>query len=326
MAETQITIADIVSDYGAYYIPGNANTNNLIRLQKQPTVTTGFATPIITDATIYRAPQAYMDEIIQPWQSQYTAKGGITFKPNDLPTYKIKIDTGFAPDILEESYLGFFTQLSEADRAKWPFVKWFIEVYILEQQKEDLENQAYGKGVYVAPTPGTAGAAKDSMNGLVKLIDDGIAGTNTAHSLINAVALSNPITRATAFDGIEEFVENIDELLLSKKMILGCDPKVARWYFKDRRDTLGANANYNDKNAKRIDDYENVEWAPMPSLAGTGIVFATPKKNFVHIRPKKLMNPIKVESAKRMVDVMADWREGLGFLFNELVYAYKPSV
>ena len=36
------------------------------------------------------------------------------------------------------------------------------------------------------------------------------------------------------------------------------------------------------------------------------------------------MNPIKVESAKREVSVLADWREGLGFLFNELVYAYKP--
>lgn len=40
--------------------------------------------------------------------------------------------------------------------------------------------------------------------------------------------------------------------------------------------------------------------------------------------PKKKMNPIKVESTKRSVAVMADWREGLGFLFNELVYAHKP--
>ena len=325
MSDTSITIEDIVSEYGAFYIPGGANQNNLIRLQKQPTVTTAFATPIITDATVYRAPQAYMDEIIQPWQSKYTAKGGITFKPNDIPTFKIKIDTEFSPDVLEESYLGFMTQLSEADRAKWPFVKWFMEVYVLEQQKEDLENQAYGKGKYVAPTDGTPGSAITSMDGLVTLIAGGIAGNRTAHSLINSVALTNPISRSTAFDGIEEFIENIDELLLNKPMTLGCDPKVARWYFKDRRDTLGANANYSDGNAKRIDDYENVQWAPMPSLAGTGVVFATPTKNFVHIRPKKAMNPIRTESSKRQVAVMADWREGLGFLFNELVYAYKPA-
>ena len=62
----------------------------------------------------------------------------------------------------------------------------------------------------------------------------------------------------------------------------------------------------------------------MPSLAGTGVIFATPKSNYIHITPKKKMNPIKVESAKREVSVLADWREGLGFLFNELVYAYKP--
>lgn len=326
MPDTSIDITDIVTDYGAYYIPGQANANNLIRLQKQSTVTTGYATPMITDATIYRAPQTYMDEIIQPWQSKYTAKGGVTFKPNDIATFKIKIDTEFSPDILEESYLGFMTQLSEADRAKWPFVKWFIEVYVLEQQKEDLENQAYGKGVYATPTDGTPGAAKDSMDGLVKLLDDGVNGVKTPHSLVNSVALTAPLSRTTAFDGIEEFIENIDELLLNKPMTLGCDPKIKRWYFKDRRDTLGANANYNDKNASRIDDYENVEWAPMPSLAGTGIIFATPKKNFIHIRPKKKMNPIRTESSKRNVAVMADWREGLGFLFNELVFVYKPTV
>jgi hypothetical protein len=323
--ETNIDIQDILDEYGAYYIPGGANVNNLIRLQKQPTKTTNYATPIITDATVYRAPQAYMQEIIQPWQQKYTAKGGIKFHANDINTYKIKIDTSFSPDILEESYLGFFTQLSQADRAKWPFVRWFVEVYVLEQQKEDLETQAYGKGVYVAPTPGTPGAAKDSMDGLEKLIDDGIAGVKTPHSLINPVGLSSPIDRNTAFDGVEEFMENIDELLLSRPMLLACDPKLARWYFKDKRDTHGGDSNYTDQNSRRIDGYENIQWAPMPSLSGTGILFATPKKNYVHIRPKKKMNPIKIESAKREVAVMADWREGLGFLFNELVYAYKPA-
>lgn len=326
MPDTAINIEDIKTDYGNYYIPGGANSNNLIRLQKQPTVTAEHATPIITDATVYRAPQAFMNEIIQPWQSKYTAKGGITFKPNDISTFKIKIDTEFSPDILEESYLGFFTQLSEADRSKWPFIKWFVEIYVLAQQKEDLENQAYGKGVYVAPTDGVPGTAKETMDGIVKILEDGIAGVKTPHSLINQVALTAEMSKTTALDGVEEFFENIDELLLSKKFIIGCDPKIPRWYFRDKRDTHGGHSNYDDKNAKRIDDYENAIWAPMPSLAGTGIMFATPEKNFVHIRPKKKMNPIKVESAKRNVAVMADWREGLGFLFNQLVYVYKPNV
>ncbi len=322
---TDITINDIVTEYGSFYIPGNGNTNNLIRLQKQPTKTTEYATPIITDATVYRAPQAYLEEIIQPWQSQYTAKGGVTFKPNDIPTYKIKIDTEFSPDVLEESYLGFYTKLSEPDRAKWPFIRWFIEIYVLQQQKDDLETKVYGKGVYKAPQPGVAGKASESMDGLVKIIKDGLAGTKTPHSLMKPVALSNPISRTTAFDCVEEFMENIDELLLERKMILGCDPKILRWYFKDKRDTHGNNSNYDDKNAKRIDDYDNVIWAPMPSLIGTGLMFATPESNFVHIRPKKQMNPIRTESAKRQVSVMGDWREGLGFLFNEIVYVYKPQ-
>lgn len=324
MAETDITITDIVTDYGAYYKDGGQNQKDLIRLQKQPSITPGYATPIVTDDTIYRAPQAFMDEIVQPWQSGYTPKGGITFKPNDIPTYKMKIDTAFHPDVLEESYLGFMADPSQgnSDRAKWPFVKWFVEVYVLEQYKDDLENKVYGKGIYAAPTPGTAGAAVGSMNGLSKIITDGLVGDMTA------VSVTSPLARSTAFDGIEEIFETIeaaDPLIFDKECVLGCDPQIARWYIKDRRDTLGGNTNENDTKKMVIDGYENVKWCPMPSLRGTGELFVTPKKNFVHITPKKKMRPIKVESAKREVAVMADWREGFGFLFNELVYSHRPA-
>ncbi|WP_028890866.1 hypothetical protein [Tenacibaculum sp. 47A_GOM-205m] len=324
MADNTLQVADIVSEYGAYYIPGSANEKQLISLQKQQTKTPSYATPIVSDATVYRAPQTYMSEVIQPFQSKFTDKGQLTVKPNDIPTYKMKIDTGFYPDELEETYLGFLTKVAEADRAKWPFVKWFLEVHILEQKKHDLETQAYGKGVYVAPTPGTAGAASTCMNGLVKLIDDGIAGTVTPHSLMNPVVLSAAVSSSNAFDMIEEFVDNFDTEIEDEPIIIGLEPSLLKWYLRDKRNTHGADTNYTENKAYKVDFMDNVELAPMPSLKGTGIIFGTTKKNFVHITPKKKMNPIRIEGAKREVSVMGDWREGLGFLFNELVYAYKP--
>ena len=325
MADNTIQVADIVSEYGAYYIPGGANEKNLLSLQKQRTVTPSYATPIVTDATIYRAPQTYMSEIVQAFQEKFTDKGALTFKPNDIPTYKLKVDTSFYPDTLEETYLGFLTNIKEADRAKLPFVKWFLEVHVLKQIKHDMETKVYGKGVYVTPTSGSAGPAVNSMNGLDKLIIDGLAGTITPHSLMQAVALSSPYAAATAFDGIEEFVDNFDDVLEGVPMIIGLEPKFLRWYFRDKRNTHGGDTNYEDGKAYTVDGMPNVKFAPMPSLAGTGIIFATPEDNFIHITPKQKMKPIKVESAKREVSVLGDWREGLGFLYNELVYAYKPA-
>jgi hypothetical protein len=33
----------------------------------------------------------------------------------------------------------------------------------------------------------------------------------------------------------------------------------------------------------------------------------------------------KVEESKREVSLMLDWYEGIGFGYNELVYAFKPA-
>lgn len=325
MADNTLEIADIVSEYGAFYRKGSDNTKNLISLQKQETVTPSYATPIVTDDTVYRAPQTYMSEIVQAFQEKFTDKGVLTFKPNDIPTYKLKIDTSFYPDQLEETYLGFLTRITEADRAKWPFIKWFLEVHVLSQAKHDMETKAYGKGVYVAPTAGTAGTTAQSMNGLSKLITDGLAGTITPHSLMQPVSLTSAFSASTAFDGIEEFVDNFDDVLEGKPMLIGLEPKALRWYFRDKRNTHGGDTNYDDNKAYTVDGMPNVKFAPMPSLAGTGIIFATPESNYIHITPKKKMNPIRVESSKREVSVLGDWREGLGFLFNELVYVHKPA-
>jgi hypothetical protein len=317
-----LEIADIVSEYGEFYIPGSANTKNLISLQKQKTVTPSYATPIVTDATIYRAPQTYMSEVVQAFQKNFTEKGTITFKPNDIPLYKLKIDLSLYPDELEETYLGFLTNIAEADRSNWPLIKWLLEVHVLEQRKEDMEKKVYGKGVYAAPTNGTASTAASSMNGIIKLITDGLAGTITPHSLMNAVALTAPFAEATAFDGVEEFADNFEDVLDDVPMVIGMPTKWLKWYLRDKRNIHGTDVNYKD-GMYTVDFADNLQLVGLPSMAGTDTIFATPKKNFIHLSPKTKMNPIKVESAKRVVDILGDWREGLGFLYNELVYVYQ---
>ena len=62
-----------------------------------------------------------------------------------------------------------------------------MEQEVLPQLHEDMEMLAYFKGVYVAPTPGTAGNAADVMDGLKTIITTGLTGDMNTVTLTDAV-------------------------------------------------------------------------------------------------------------------------------------------
>lgn len=318
---TNITITDIVSQYGNYYIDAGQNKKSLLTLMKQKTVTTNYATTKIINDTLYRFANTYFGELIQQFQSQFTPKGTATFKPNEIKLRNIKVDVFLTPDEIVESWMGFLSDKNEQDRKNWPLVKYLIEEWIVPQTHHDLETIAYGKGVYEAPTVGTAGAALEVMDGIIKLVEDGLANVDQP---MNTVALP-AFVPANTFDNIEAFVDEIDAPFNTMPFYVFVDPKIEKDYWRDKRNTHGSDTNYGDGKAKTIDFMPNMEIVGLPSLAGTGAVIATPKGNFLHIRRTSGI-PAPLIGAKdlRQVQIGFDWWEALGFGYNELVWAYLP--
>ena len=308
-----IVKTDLVTDFGNHYIPEGQNEKRLLSALRQKTVTTGYAKPLIYDGDTYRFSNVVLGEIVQQFQKQFTPKGDVEFKPNSITLRNIKVDLSLYPDDVKASWLGFLESVNEQERAKWPIVRYMIENEVIPQLKHDLETKGYFKGAYVPPTAGTAGSATQAIDGVKTLLDAGI----TDSSMQN-VALSAAVTASNAFDLIEEFVDNFDSLLDGVKMRVYMDPKILRWYHRDKRNTHGVDVNY-DPN-KPVVDFTNVELVGLPSMAGEKYLWATPVDNFLYIRRVNGMKKPKVEESKREVFLMADWWEGLGFGHNELVY------
>ena len=143
---------------------------------------------------------------------------------------------------------------------------------------------------------------------------------------MQAVALSAAPTTSNIFDMIEEFADNFDESLSSTKMRIYVSNSWLRAYFRDKRNTHGADVNYSTNGINVVDFMPNVELVGLPSMEGSDYIWATPTDNFVHLRKVNGMKDPLVEESKREVFLMLDWYEGLGFLHNELVYVYKPTV
>jgi len=309
-----IVKTDLVTDFGSYYINEGQNEARLLSGIRQKSVTTSHAKPIIHDGDVYRFSNVALNEIVQGFQKGFTAKGDATFTPNEIRLRNLKIDLSLYPDDVKASWLGFLASIDVQERANWPIVRYLLEKEVVPAIPHDLETQAYFKGSYVAPTPGTATTTAATMDGLKTIITAGLAGD------MNTVTLSAAVSASNAFDMVEEFVDSLTDLTdKGVKMKLYMDPKVLRWYHRDKRNTHGTDVNYNPD--KPVVDFTNVELVGLPSMAGEKMIWASPVDNFLYIRKANGMKKPKVEESKREVFFMLDWWEGLGFGYDALVYA-----
>jgi hypothetical protein len=279
----------------------------------QETVTTGIMTPAKTDETIYEYARGIISSLLQPFQKAYTAKGELTFTPNKILLKHFKVDFNLDPDDIEATWLGFLASES-LTRKEWPIVRYALEQYLLPKMREEYELEVVYGGVEKAVTPNVAGAAKDIMNGLGKLLADGVAAGTI--NLVNLGALDADLI----FDQIETFTKAISNVYKSVPMEICMSPTWERAYLEDKR----AQGYYQISGPGQIN--KSVDFTPftvkgLPSMEGSNVIFATPKANMIHLTKKSInANKFNIEESKRQLAVMTDWWEGIGFGINQIVW------
>jgi hypothetical protein len=315
-----IDASAVVAQFGAHYKPGSDNQKNLRNMIYRVIETAQYFQSRPTTDTIWRGNLASLNRVVQPFQKAYTPISTIKFEPNEFPLYKLKIDLEETPDDLEATYLGFLADLPEADRAKWPFVRWWLENHVMPKKDEDLELYEYFAGVYAAPAAGVAGAAGTAMNGIRKII----RGYNTAGRLnlkngpiVTGAPNADP---ATFCSQVEAFVESIPSLFRKKIDFIFMSPDLALRYKKGKRAKY--NVNYAQaSDLETIENFPHIRVVGLESHSGSNLFWTTLADN--RIRPQKkaaLKDTMKLESAKRVVSAYTDWWEVLNFEVPEFVF------
>jgi hypothetical protein len=305
-----ITKTAIISEYGAYYLNSGQNMARLRQLLMFTRKSSQYFTQIKTDDTIYQMALAQVTSLVQAFQKAFTAKGDFTFTPNKIQLYKMKVDIEIYPDDIEDSWLGFLSSNS-LSRKEWPLIRYLLESFILSKIQEDMELTVIYKGVYVAPTAGTAGTTAGAMNGL-KI---GLKAAAVNHDITVGA-----LDASTIYDQFEKAYDLVSEVYQGMEMNIHCAPKWERAFLKDKR-SLGY---YQLNSANQIDN--SLDFAPakivgLPSMIGTDDWFITPKANVLHLNKKgDNQGKVLVEESKRCVNIMTDWYEGLGFGINEIVW------
>lgn len=308
-------IADIITEFGNYYIKQGQNMSRLYKQLHAKSITDSIGTPFFTDETVYRASESRMSRVLQPFQKAWTPLNSLEFIPVAIEQFKMKVDSDEYPDDLEGSWLGFLAGES-IERADWPFVRWFIEVWLIPKLKEDYELNEVYKGVFAAPTPGTAGAVGTAMDGIKFLINKHIDDSRITPIVTGALE-ALPVDFC---EQIEAFADAINAKYLGVPMQLAMNELNARRFLRGYKAKYGQNTDYRN-NDKGVVDMTNLQVIGLPSMVGSNKIWCTPKENFLILGKKTAnMDNMKVESIKRQLSFFTDFWRGVGFVIPEVVF------
>ncbi len=314
--KTEITVDQIIQDFGDYYLDAGQGESNILTLPFEQFETRSAFMNVSTDETIARESTAEMSEVLQPYQDEFTPKGGVEFKPVTTILHKVKIDEEFNPHKLQSTWLGFLSS-NNTDVTTWPFIRWFIEGYLMKQINEDLEMKAIYKGVQADYVEGEAGDAIATMNGLEKIMNDLIAANDLDPILVGAIEADDDdfVTQ------IEEFVQALPEKYRYMQMELNMNRTLRDKFKRGIRAKYRTNYDPADVKNYKIVDYDNITVVGRPSMQGKSRIFCSPTYNMpFYVKGFENKNGFQIEKSKRKVAIYTEWWVGLNILQPEIFF------
>lgn len=316
LAESTITITDIITEYGNYYKKGSQAVKDIRVKLFQPSETEAFFTTKTTTDTKIELANATITRVLQGYQAAFTPIGDTKFTPQVIMLDHFKIDAKILPHNLMESWLGFLAENAQTPKDT-PLVKYWVENLVIPQSKEDLELSEIFWGIKVAPAPGVASPAGANMNGIKEKLKG--AGVNV---ITMGAVPTDPIEFVSY---VEDFYANIPQLAQKVMKNIAMSNILASRYRQGMR--LKYNMNYAQSN----DPLSLIDFpckiVGLPSHDGHNVIWTTPEDN------KKVGNKnpgnqttFDIQPADREVKLLTDFHKGVGFWTNNLVYRSDISL
>lgn len=319
-----INVADIVTEYGAFYRNGGQSTADLYQVAMRDFITKDALTLRITRDTIYQASQTLIGSLVQPFQKGFTPRtGDFTFKPVEIRQYHIKVDESMYPDDIMPSWAGFLGS-NDVKKTDWPLIRYYLEKHFWPKIAEDIEINEIGIGSYTAPTSGTAGAVSTSMNGLQTIINTHVADDRIRPITMGAI----PTANEDFVDYIEDFSDQINKAYWRKDMVICMSESLQRRYQRGHEKKYGTRTNSSvSTGGGTVVEFTNLSVKGLTSMNkkanGTDCnrIFCTPRENAVLMMSEA--NPFRkldVQAFERQVKLLTDWWMGVGFILPEIVF------
>lgn len=324
MMANVIDVSDLTDDYGLYYKldPGAAERRK--RLKDKLYNTQGkfdsYFESVETDSTREDWSYSEHEEVLQPYQTTYTPKGGLALKPNPAQLFWAKYDLSYIPDHLVLTYHSHLRK-NNLSVDECPFVEYVIMLHIIPRGHQDWKTKVSFKGEYVEPTGGTASPAEETADGVRQIIRN----MNTAGMVTPTTMGAIPSDPVEAYEYLEELTyAGIPEEHRDRDItwMMGDDQ------FRKIADGLSEKHNKFYERVKETGDVlqiykkSNIKFAGFTEMEGSEMIFGTVAGNGLKLNKGSAKKEImKVETLKRELYLFTDFHSGYHFANPTEVFA-----
>lgn len=329
---TDIEIAEIVDQWGRVYVQEGQTDKDIKKMIFTEDDLSGDFTKVPNQGSIYKAAYTTIEEVLQAFQVPFSPKGDISFLPIQYQLGEFKVDVTLSPDKFRRSWLGFLAKLDEVDRAKWPFIRWYIQEMLVKRMAQDFISKVafYGweKTAFVSANPvvdaenyirqflmGVPTPANATMDGILTVLQKlNLTGRT---NVINVGAWSNdPVTYCTQ---VENFIKQIPHEIRDRLDNLYVSKVRYELYREGKR--LKYNVNYGQvTDLSTVNEAENIKVKGTYAMKGSNKHWITVPENRVKPVAADMTNRFKVELNKRVVDIYNDWSYALAFDVPEFIF------
>ncbi len=258
----------------------------------------------------YVMTEAMTEEFLQPYQRGWTPKGAVKFKPNIIKNYSIKLDWAFNPKDFEGTWLGYL-KTNGSTAAEFPFVK-FMYRLITKKINSELASIVVN-GEHKTPTKGTPGAAKDSLNGLRFLVKKMIADGQVKPFATGA------LTESDIGKKMRDLWKSIDPFYRNKELLMLTSGSHIVSYHEWKEDQTGMNQDYKPGETKL--KFSNTRFQALSGMEGSDRLIVTPPENLIMVEDGvHEEEKFEFQKNRREIEVIADFKRGVGFAFPDLVW------
>ena len=320
-----IDVSEINEEFGAYLSDAGRRLT-IYKEMLKPTESRLYMTKVLAIAE-WRDAMARIDSVVQQFVAKWTPLGKVKMTPLKIVNRRHKINLPIVPDDITGGYLTYLYN-ENLTPDQMPVTQYVIDQLLRPRISDDIEYKMIATGDFelldpTEVTEGDAGQAPEkSMDGFLTILADQKADPTSAVNFWTPTVEWSEDNSVEYFEAYARWIKATNPTLAKVGMNVFCDPDMDETRQKKYREMFPLTKNADAGNTKI--DFSNMTIVPLENMRGSGILFSTPKENFIelhHINESSGATKLFLQLMNYEVRVFGEFWLGVGFAVAEWVFA-----
>ena len=320
-----IDVSEINEEFGTY-LNDPARRMKIYKDILKPTESRLYMTKVLA-INEWRDTKARIESVVQQFIAKWTPLGKVKVTPLKIVNRRHKINLPIVPDDITGGYLTYLYN-EELTPDQMPVTKYVIDELLRPRVSDDIEYKMIATGKFVELDPssvaegGTGQVPEKSMDGFLTILKEEFAKTGTAMNFWTPSLGWSEDNSVNYFEEYAKWIKKLSPTLAKVGMNAFCDPDMDETRRKKYREMFPLTKD-SDMNRVKI-DFSNLTIVPLENMRGSGIIFSTPKENFIelhHINEASGSTNLFLQLQNYEVRVFGEFWLAVGFAVAEWVFA-----